>query len=77
MKYTEHSSVVRPLVVRNLSCRNCINAHCWVLRDRETDLLRRIESKYAARLRNDLRYRPYFENYIVDASILMVTAFEL
>jgi hypothetical protein len=77
LKCTELSSVVRPLVVRNLGLGNCIYAHCWVLRDRETDLLRRIESKYAARLRNDLRYRPYFENYIVDASILMVTAFEL
>ena len=77
MKCTEHSSVVRPLVVRNLDYRICIYAHCWVLRDRETDLLRRTGSKYAARLRNDLRYRPYFENYIVDASILMVTTFEL
>ena len=77
MKCTEHSSVVRPLAVRNLDCRSCIYAHCWVLRDRETDLLRRTGSKYAARLRNDLRYRPYFENYIVDASILMVTTFEL
>ena len=64
-------------MVRKAGYRNCINAHCWVLRDRETDLLRRTESKYAARLRNDLRYRPYFENYIVDASILMVTTFEL
>jgi hypothetical protein len=77
LKCTELDSVVRPLVVRNLGQRICIYAHCWVLRDRETDLLRRTGSKYAARLRNDLRYRPYFENYIVDASILMVTAFEL
>ena len=77
MKCTEHSSVVRPLAVRNLDCRICIYAHCWVLRDRETDLLSRTGRKYAARLHYYLRYRPYFENYIVDASILMVTAFEL
>jgi hypothetical protein len=77
LKCTENNKSVRSLVARNASCWNCINAHCWVLRDRETDLLRRTESKYAARLRNDLRYRPYFENYIVDASILMVTTFEL
>ena len=72
MKCTEHSSVVRPLVVRNLDYRICIYAHCWVLRDRETDLLSRTGRKYAARLRGFYRYRPYFENYIVDASILMV-----
>ena len=51
------------------------NARCWVLGDRETETLGPFEVLHLVRLvriaQRELqtRNRPYFENYIVDASI--------
>ncbi len=58
-----------------------VSARCWVLRDRNRfDLLRGVGwglglldlLLFLALAGDGLRYRPYFENYTVDASILQL-----
>lgn len=65
---------VRPQGKERIGSRRSVRARCWVLRDRAGHLRVGVTTSglepRSSRASNGYEYRPSFENYTVDASIL-------
>jgi len=65
---------VRPQGKERIGSGHSSHARCWVLRDRAGDLRVAVTTSgldlRSSRASNGFEYRPSFENYTVDASIL-------